>query len=86
MTNQSLPFLVHQTDMSGRLVQLTHVAQDLATRREFPPAVQALIVEAAAVAGALRSLLKFQGKLIIQAKGKGPVSMLVAQADADGGG
>lgn len=85
MTNQSLPFLLHETDMSGRLVKLTHVAQDLATRRDFPPAVQGLIVEAAAIAGALRSLLKFQGKLIIQARGKGPVSMVVAQADADGG-
>ena len=85
MSNQSLPFLVHQTDMSGRLVQLDTVAQDLATRRDFPPAVQGLIIEAAAIAGALRSLLKFQGRLIIQAKGKGPVSMIVAQADPDGG-
>ena len=59
MANQSLPFILHQTDMSGRLVQLTEVAQDLATRRAFPPAVQGLIVEAAAIAGALRSLLKF---------------------------
>lgn len=85
MSNQSLPFLLHETDMSGRLVQLDSVAQDLATRREFAPAIQGLIAEAAAVAGALRSLLKFQGKLIIQAKGKGPVSMLVAQAEPDGG-
>ena len=85
LPNESLTFLLHQTDMSGRLVRLTDVAQDLATRQDFPPAVQGLIVEAAAVAAALRSLLKFQGKLIIQAKGKGPVSMLVAQAEADGG-
>ena len=83
--NQALPFLIHKTDMSGRLVQLTDVAQDLATRRAFPPAVQGLIVEAAAIAGALRSLLKFQGRLIVQARGKGPLAMLVAQADADGG-
>ena len=71
--------------MSGRLVQLTDVAQDLATRRDFPPPVQGLIAEAAALAGALRSLLQFQGRLIIQARGKGPVSMIVAQADSDGG-
>ena len=83
--NQALPFLVHQTDMSGRLVQLTDVAQDIATRRDFPLPVQGLLAEASAVAGALRSLLKFQGRLIIQARGKGPVSMIVAQADADGG-
>ena len=42
MTNQALPFLLHQTDMSGRLVKLTDVAQDLATRHGFPPAVQRL--------------------------------------------
>ena len=85
MTNHSLPFLLHQTDMSGRLVQLDSVAQDIATRRDFPPAVQGLIAEAAALAGALCSLLKFPGKLIIQARGKGPVPMIVAQADGEGG-
>ena len=85
MTNQALPFLVHQTDMSGRLVKLTDVADDIATRRNFPLPVQGLLAEASAMAGALRSLLKFQGRLIIQARGKGPVSIIVAQADADGG-
>lgn len=85
MTNHSLPFLLHQTDMSGRLVQLQSVAQDIASRRDFPLAVQGLIVEAAAVAGALCSLLKFQGTLIIQARGKGPVPMIVAHADGQGG-
>ena len=85
MNNQALPFLVHETDISGRLVQLTDVAQDIASRRTLPIPVQGLLAEAVAIAGAMRSLLQFQGKLIIQAKGKGPVSMLVAQATPDGG-
>ena len=85
MTNQVLPFLIHGTDMSGRLVQLNQVAQDIASRRAFPAPVQGLVAEATALAGGLHALLKFQGKLIVQVRGKGPVSMVVAHAEADGG-
>ncbi len=85
MTNQALPFLIHGTDMSGRFVQLNQVAQDVATRRAFPMPVQGLIAEATALAGGLHALLKFQGKLIIQVRGKGPVSMVVTHAEVNGG-
>ena len=53
-------------------------------RGAHSPCLFGLIVEAAA-GGALRSLLKFQGRLIIQARGKGPVSIVVTWADSDGG-
>jgi molecular chaperone Hsp33 len=68
----------------GRLVRLGPLAQALLGRHDNPPQVTALAGQALALAAALASLMKFQGTFSIQAKGDGPVGLLLADCTADG--
>jgi molecular chaperone Hsp33 len=72
------PFHLPQQPVRGRLIRLGPLANTLLTRHDHPPAVRALLGQALALAAALASALKFSGSFSLQAKGDGPVSMLLA--------
>ena len=78
------PYMVHGTDISGRLVRLGAAVNGIATVHPYPAPIAALLSEAAALAAAMASSLKFEGKLILQTQSDGPVSMLVADVTTDG--
>lgn len=73
-----LPFQVGDTAVRGRIVRLGPAVNEILTRHDFPHPVQGLLGEAAALVAMIGSSLKFDGKLILQAQGDGPVAMLVA--------
>jgi molecular chaperone Hsp33 len=79
------PFEVKPLGVRGRLVRLGPAVDDILHRHAYPPAVSTLLGEAIALTALLGSALKFDGKLILQAKGDGPVDMLVADYSASGG-
>ncbi|MEM9232833.1 MAG: Hsp33 family molecular chaperone [Pseudomonadota bacterium] len=79
-----LPFKVGDAAVRGRIVRLGPAVDELLSRHNFPDPVTALVGEAAALVAMLGSALKFDGKLIFQAQGDGPVSTLVADYSADG--
>jgi molecular chaperone Hsp33 len=79
------PFEVKPLGARGRLVRLGPAVDDILHRHAYPPAVSSLLGEAIALTALLGSALKFDGKLILQAKGNGPVDMLVADYSASGG-
>lgn len=79
-----LPFQVGETAVRGRLVRLGPAVDDILARHSFPLPVQGLVGEAAALVAMLGTSLKFDGKLILQAHGDGPVSMIVADYTAGG--
>jgi molecular chaperone Hsp33 len=68
----------------GRLVRLGPLADALITRHDAPPVVAALAGEALALVAALAAALKFKGSFSLQARGDGPVSMLLADCTDDG--
>jgi molecular chaperone Hsp33 len=68
----------------GRLVRLGPLADALITRHDAPPVVAALAGEALALVAALASALQFKGSFSLQARGDGPVSMLLADCTDDG--
>jgi molecular chaperone Hsp33 len=72
------PFFLPRRPVRGRLVRLGPLADALLTRHENHPAVTRLAGEALALAAALSSALKFRGSFSLQAKGDGPVGMLLA--------
>ena len=72
------PFHLPQRPVRGRLVRLGPLAEALLTRHDSPPAVIRLRGEALALVAALASALKFRGSFSVQAKGDGPVGMLLA--------
>lgn len=73
-----LPFFLPQRPVRGRLVRLGPLADALLTRHDHDPNVTALVGQAMALAAGLSSALKFQGSFSLQAKGDGPVSILLA--------
>lgn len=77
-------FLLPDRPVVGRLVRLGHVADDILSRHAYPEPVANLLGEAIALAALVGGSLKFEGRLIVQAQGDGPVSYLVVDYDTDG--
>ncbi|HEY4041753.1 MAG TPA: Hsp33 family molecular chaperone HslO, partial [Rhodopila sp.] len=73
-----LPFFLPQRPVRGRLVRLGTLADALLTRHDHHPAVTRLVGQALALAAGLSTALKFRGSFSLQAKGDGPISMLLA--------
>jgi molecular chaperone Hsp33 len=78
------PFHLPGQPVRGRLVRLGPLADALLTRHDNHPIVTALAGQALALAAALATALKFRGSFSLQAKGDGPVSMLLADCTESG--
>ncbi len=72
------PFYLPDRPVRGRLVRLGALADALLSRHDNPDPVTRLAGEALALVAGLASALKFRGTFSLQAKGDGPVSMLLA--------
>jgi molecular chaperone Hsp33 len=78
------PFQIEHQPVRGRLVRLGPAVHEILTRHDYPPAVANLLGETCALAALVGSSLKFEGRLIVQAQGDGPVSYVVADYDTQG--
>ncbi len=78
------PFFLPGKPVRGRLVRLGPLADALLTRHHNPEVVNVLTGQALALAAALASALKFQGSFSLQAKGDGPVRLLIADCTDTG--
>lgn len=79
-----VPFFLPRRPVRGRLVRLGALADSLLTRHHNPPTVTRLAGQALALAAGLSTALKFRGSFSLQAKGNGPVSMLLADCTDTG--
>ncbi len=79
-----VPFHLPSRPVRGRLVRLGPLAHALLTRRSSHPVVTKLAGQSLALAAALSTALKFRGSFSVQAKGDGPVSMLLADCTDTG--
>ena len=78
-------FSLDRAPVRGRVVRLGPEALDPILRRhDYPRPVAMLLGEALALAALVGSLLKTDGRLVVQAQGQGPVSLLVAEHTAGG--
>ena len=68
----------------GRLVRLGATIDAILSAHAYPEPVAALLGEACALAALIGSSLKFEGRLIVQAQGDGPVRYVVADYDTEG--
>jgi len=78
------PFYLPRRPVRGRLIRLGPLADALLTRQDNHPIVARLTGQVLALAAALASALKFRGTFSIQAKGDGPVSLLLADCTDTG--
>jgi molecular chaperone Hsp33 len=75
-----LPFFLPHRPVRGRLVRLGPLADALLGRHQHHVAVTRLVGQAIALAAGLSTALKFRGSFSLQAKGNGPVTMLLADS------
>jgi molecular chaperone Hsp33 len=79
-----LPFFIPNRPVRGRIVRLGPLADALLSRHHNHPAVTRLTGQALALAAGLSTALKFRGSFSLQAKGDGPVTMLLADCTEAG--
>jgi molecular chaperone Hsp33 len=82
--DQLLRFSFDQLDIRGELVYLDASWAQVLARHDYPPNVRKQLGEALAVVALLRATIKFDGTLILQVQGKGPLRSLVAQITSQG--
>ena len=80
-------FLFEGLPVRGMLVRLTDSWQEVLKRREsigaHPPELRALLGEMTAAAVLMQSNIKFNGALVLQVFGDGPVKLAVAEVQPD---
>ncbi len=78
-------FQIEGEPVRGRIVRLGAAVDEILRQHAYPEPVANLLGEACALAALVGSNLKFEGKLIVQAQGDGPVAYVVADYDTSGG-
>lgn len=79
----TLRFLFEQADIRGELVQLQDSLREILTVHAYPVGVQRLLGQFLAAATLLSTNLKFEGKLVLQARSEGQVALLMAECDSE---
>jgi molecular chaperone Hsp33 len=77
-------FQIEGWPVRGRIARLSSAVDEILTRHAYPEPVANLLGEACALAALVGSALKFDGRLIVQAQGDGPVAYVVCDYDSDG--
>jgi molecular chaperone Hsp33 len=77
-------FQIENEPLRGRIARLGGLIDEVLTRHAYPDPVADLLGEACALAALVGASLKFDGRLIVQAQGDGPVSLVVADYDTSG--
>jgi len=77
-------FQIGERPVRGRIARLGAMVDDILTRHDYPEPVADLLGEACALAALVGASLKFEGRLILQAQGDGPVAYVVADYDTSG--
>jgi molecular chaperone Hsp33 len=84
VTDRLLPFQLERSGLRGRLVRLGPVVDTILARHDYPEPVAHLVGEFVVLGATLAGGLKFDGSFSLQARGDGPVPLLVA--DVTNGG
>ncbi len=77
-------FIIENTRVRGELVHLSASWKAVLERYDYPKNVQRVLGEAFAACALLSATIKFEGSLILQIRGDGPLHLLVVQATSDG--
>src|ERR1700709_279006 len=78
-------FQIEGEPVRGRLARLGPAIDEILRQHDYPEPVANLLGEACALAALVGSNLKFDGRMIVEARGNGPVRFVVADYDTSGG-
>ncbi|MRW86563.1 Hsp33 family molecular chaperone HslO [Pseudoduganella sp. FT26W] len=76
-------FIFDNAAVRGELIDISATWREVLSRHEYPTPVKKLLGQMTAAAALLSANLKFNGSIIMQIHGDGPVSLLVVECDAD---
>lgn len=76
-------YLFENRIVKVQALRLHDTWRDAQVHHEYPPAVQRMLGELVAAAALLAANLKFDGSLVLQLQGDGPVSLIVVECRAD---
>ncbi len=79
--DRSLRFLFEEADIRGETVHLDSAYQDVISLHQYPPGVTRMLGEFMAAAVLLGSTLKFEGKLVLQARSQAQIPLLMVECD-----
>lgn len=84
-TNQDTlqKFIFDNAAVRGEFVEISDTWREIQARHNYPPAVKTVLGEMVAAAALLSANLKFNGAIIMQIHGDGPVRLLVVECDSD---
>ncbi len=86
MDDTLFTFQIEDTPIRGRSARLGQASiGPILARHDYPADIASLLGEAVTLAALVGSSLKFDGKLLVQAEGNGPVSLLVGEYSTNGG-
>ena len=83
VNDQLQRFMFNAAPVRGEIVALHNTWREVLERRAYPEPIAKLLGEMMAAAALLSANLKFDGALIMQIQGEGPVNMLVVQCNSD---
>ena len=84
MSDSSTRFVFVDADVRGNIVRLGDSFKQMTAPHDYPREVQELLGEFLAAALLLSDTIKFEGRLTLQANGKGNVRLLMAEATHEG--
>ena len=76
-------FMFDAAPVRGELVEISETWQQVLARRDYPQAVKTVLGEMLAAAALLSANLKFDGVIVMQIHGDGPVRLLVVECDSN---
>ncbi|HEX5340917.1 MAG TPA: Hsp33 family molecular chaperone HslO [Duganella sp.] len=76
-------FIFDNAAVRGELIDISATWREVLARHHYPVAVKKVLGQMTAAAALLSANLKFNGSIIMQIHGDGPVSLLVVECDAD---
>src|SRR5690606_1191427 len=83
MTDQLKKYLFEDRSVRIQAVRLHDTWLQAQEHHHYPPAVQRLLGELMAAAALLAANIKFEGSLVLQIQGTGPIALLVVECQSD---
>lgn len=82
MTDELQKFLFEDAPVRGEMVELSQTWRQILSHRAYPAPIRDLLGQMVAAAALLSANLKFDGAIVMQIHGNGPVKLLVVECDA----
>ena len=76
-------FIFDNAAVRGELIDISATWREVQARHDYPAAVKKVLGQMTAAAALLSANLKFNGSIIMQIHGDGPVRLLVVECDAE---